>query len=157
MEKPKVKELCHARTEFTADHEDALWQSRKTNQIHKQATGLRTDRERETDSCCLVALTKLFTDPIRMRILERNLSPPAIFLLLCVDCKFGSRVGDSNKHNKSPPLFFMYLFIYFLFINENYPRHRITNNFRFAVPKVERDGLIHLFTIGPKRGPFHNN
>lgn len=147
----------HGRSRRSREFPRALWQSRKTNQIHKQATGLRTDREREIDNCCLVALTKLFTDPIRMRIPERNPPIPRRQSSFCC-CALIANLAHAlaTATNKSPPLFFMYLFIYFLFINENYPRHRITNNFRFAVPKVERDGLIHLFTIGPKRGPFHN-
>lgn len=112
--KPKVKELCHARTEFMADHEDALWQSRKTNQIHKQATGLRTDREREIDNCCLVALTKLFTDPIRMRIPERNLSSPPSFCCCALIANLAHALATAT--NTINRLLFFYVFIYLLFV-----------------------------------------
>lgn len=90
-----------------------------------------------------------------MRIPERTPPPPSFCCCALIANLAHALATATNTINRL--LFFMYLFIYFLFINENYPRHRITNNFRFAVPKVERDKLIHLFTIGPKRGPFHNN
>lgn len=106
----------HGRSRRSREFPRTLWQSRKTNQIHKQATGLRTDREREIDNCCLVALTKLFTDPIRMRIPERNPPIPRRQSSFCC-CALIANLAHAlaTATNKSPPPFLcIYLFTFCL-------------------------------------------
>lgn len=151
--------------EFTADHGDlanslALWRSRKTNQIHKQATGLWTDRARERDRQllpCSINKTIYGSDSDTDTRADSPFPPRQSSSFCCCALIANLAHALATATNKSPPLF-MYLFIYILFINENYPRHRITNNFRFADPKVELNNrprrTYSLVQLARREAPF---